>query len=139
MSKSENELKTALVKDLQKAGWFARRLEDQYGVGLFDMLVGIPFGPTVAIEAKRVEHQSFGPTLRQKIELDRFVNNSDEVVDAAYVQFRMSWLLGFKEGLMYLYTAADTAKLSDCVAQLPGEPAAQFFTRFWNECLKIEK
>lgn len=138
MSSLESNHKTKLVKELRAAGWYARRIEDQYGVGIPDIVVGIPFGPTVMVEAKMVPHQSFGPTPRQLIELNRWSDRakSQSVYSPHY---RLSWILGFKEGLMYLHTAVEQVKIGDCLAQLPGEPAAEFFTRFWNECLKTEK
>lgn len=127
MSKTENELKTKLVKDLKEVGWWARRFEDQFAVGVMDMLVAIPYGPTVAIEAKRVEHQTFAPTPRQYIELERFCAKS---VTNMYPPRRFSWLLGFKNKLMYLHPLAKSAKLEDCLEQLPGEHPAVFIMRF---------
>jgi hypothetical protein len=127
LSKTENELKTALIKDLRNAGWYARRLEDQFAVGLMDMLVCIPYGPTVAIEAKRIAHQTFAPTPRQYIELERFAAHS---ITDMYPPRRFSWLLGFQNGLMYLHPLAKSAKIEDCLEQLPGEHPTVFIKRF---------
>ncbi len=143
MASHESNHKTKLVKDLRLAGWYARRIEDQYAVGIGDMIVGIPFGPTVMVEAKMVAHQSFGPTPRQMIELDRWSRRGQMgkvITDFGDpVMARLSWVLGFKNGLMYLHTAQEQVKLEDCMAQTPGEHPVEFFTRFWNQCQKTEK
>jgi hypothetical protein len=127
--KSESDLKTEFVNSVKQVpGWYATRIEDQYRVGIPDILIGIPYGPSVMIEAKRVAHQSFGPSARQWIELQRwdtapFHDNGQHVL-------RMSWLLGFKEGVMYLHTAADQVKIGDCLASTPGELPHNFILRF---------
>lgn len=125
MSKTENELKTELVKKIRAVpGWYARRLEDQYAVGLPDMLVGMPDGPGFLIEAKRVEHQSFGPTPRQMIDLLRWEDGKS----------RGSVLLGFKEGRYYLHPVAERAIIGGCVAGYPGESFNDQLTRYWKLC-----
>lgn len=136
MPKTESELKTDFVKKLKATGvWYARRLEDQYAVGLPDMIVGIPFGPTLLIEAKRVEHQSFGPTERQLIELQRWVANAN-APNAPY--FRLSAIMGFKNGLVYLHQPVPSVTLAECLAQEPGEPPNHTLTRYWKQCLTTE-
>lgn len=139
MSSHESNHKTKLVKALKERGWYARRIEDQYAVGIPDILVGIPFGPTLMVEAKMVAHQSFGPTPRQMIELDRWTKRGRDAVGGEDITFRLSWVLGFKNGLMYLHTAQEQVKLEDCMAQTPGEHPVEFFTRFWNQCLQTGK
>lgn len=70
--KSENECKTAFCTDVRNSGGFARRLEDQYGVGVPDMLVVPRGGPVFLIEAKLMRSAKWGATERQGIELKRF-------------------------------------------------------------------
>ena len=138
MSSHESNHKTKLVKALKERGWYARRIEDQYAVGIPDILVGVPFGPTLMVEAKMVPHQSFGPTPRQMIELQRWTKNANSQAVQSPTR-RLSWVLGFKNGLMYLHTAQEQVKLEDCMAQTPGEHPVEFFTRFWNQCLQTGK
>lgn len=134
---SESELKTALVKSLRGAGWYARRIEDKYAVGIPDLLIGIPYGPTVMVEAKLVRNQTFEPSPRQFIELQRWENKGGN--ELGRVVHRMSWLLGFKEGLMYLHECAESATLSSCLASVRSESDAAFFTRFLHKCLQNGK
>ncbi len=90
-----------------------------------------------------VAHQSFGPTPRQMIELDRWTKNGQMgkvVTDfGTPVMARLSWVLGFKGKLMYLHTAVEQVKLEDCMEQYLNEPPADFFKRFYEQCLKTEK
>jgi len=138
LSKSESDYKTAFVKSLRVDGWYARRIEDQYAVGIPDILVGIPYGPTVMVEAKLVKHQSFAPTPRQYIELQRWdKHNKPQSVYPPH--YRFSWLLGFKEGVMYLHSAAEQVKIEDCLASSPGEKPSSLLMRFWNKCLMTDK
>lgn len=79
MSKTENECKTAFCTDIRNSGGFARRIEDQYGVGIPDMLCVPRGGPVFLIEAKIMRTARWGATERQGIELRRFreaVDNS---------------------------------------------------------------
>lgn len=122
--KTESDLKTKFVKDLRSVdGWYATRIEDQYTVGRPDILVAVPWGPTLMIEAKVVKHQIFGPTPRQWIELQRFVT-------AVSHGGRRSLVLGFKEGRMYLCDAADQVRLGDCLKSDMDEPPHIFIVRF---------
>lgn len=68
MAKLESDYKAMLVKQARQAGAYARRLEDRYGVGVLDIVIIPPAGLVYFIEAKRIEHRSFGPTDRQYIE-----------------------------------------------------------------------
>jgi hypothetical protein len=118
--KNESENKTDFVKAIRSVpGWYATRIEDKYRVGVPDIIVGIPLGPTLMIEAKMIANQSFGPTPRQFVELQRFGD-----------AHRAALLLGFKEGVMYLHGVAEQVKISDCLASLPGEAPHQFIMRF---------
>jgi len=77
---SESTEKTRLIKQVKEAGGYGRRLEDQYGVGLLDMVVILPVLPVFFIEAKLVKSNSFEPTPRQAIEMDRINNVKGDAV-----------------------------------------------------------
>lgn len=127
--KNESQLKTEFVDAIKKLPlWYATRIEDKYRVGVPDILVGVPFGPTLMIEAKLVNNQSFGPSARQWIELQRFVQADFNL--GRDVTMRRSLLLGFKEGVRYLCEATEQVTLDDCLASKPGEPATDFVLRF---------
>jgi hypothetical protein len=70
----ESRLKAALVTECKKLGAWARRHEDRYAIGLLDLSIKFPGCPHVLAEAKIVEHQSFGPTLRQWEEGENYLN-----------------------------------------------------------------
>jgi hypothetical protein len=66
---NESDYKTALVKQAKAAGWYARRIEDKYGVGFPDIVM-IPNGWTTCfIEAKIVTGIQISPSPRQFVEL----------------------------------------------------------------------
>lgn len=67
----ESDYKTKMVKEIRKAGGYARRFEDRYAVGIIDTLL-VPRGyPAFWAEAKIVRYGKFRPTDRQFIELKR--------------------------------------------------------------------
>jgi hypothetical protein len=68
--KTEGEWKTAIASGLRNSGeWYARRIEDQFGVGFPDMFL-MKFGHApLIVEAKKVLGRYFEPTPRQWIDL----------------------------------------------------------------------
>jgi hypothetical protein len=69
---TESTFKTWLAGRLRDEGAYARRLEDQYAVGIPDMLIILPGGPVIFAEVKLIKRgKAWGPSIRQKIELDR--------------------------------------------------------------------
>lgn len=68
---NEADVKRRAVKILQDAGWYARRHEDQFGVGFPDMLIRGPKIDSIWAEWKVFDGNVFGPTLRQFVELQR--------------------------------------------------------------------
>jgi len=64
----ESVLKTELVKQCKTMGWYARRIEDGYGVGILDITI-VPTGhPTLFVEGKVTDGLKFAPTERQYVE-----------------------------------------------------------------------
>jgi hypothetical protein len=67
----EADIKRAMVQSMKDAGSYGRRIEDQYAVGTYDLIL-IPFGlPVFMAEVKMIKDNTFGPTLRQFVELER--------------------------------------------------------------------
>ena len=67
---NEADIKRAIVRSVKFAGGYARRIEDSYAVGLFDLIL-IPHElPVFFAEVKLVRNGRFGPTPRQYVELD---------------------------------------------------------------------
>lgn len=71
MKQPESELKTKLKEQAKKLGWYARRVEDQFAVGILDMIFVMPGGPTFFAEVKIVKSCKFGASDRQFIEMAR--------------------------------------------------------------------
>lgn len=127
MSKLESPLKTEFVKQLKDDGWYARRLEEKFAVGVPDILLAVPFGPAMLIEAKRFTSDWFEPSPRQKIDLDAWEAKSN-----SHVSYRMAGVLGFKGGLCYLGPVLDRLYTADCIIQQHGERNSAFVIRYWN-------
>jgi hypothetical protein len=130
----ETELKTEFVSQLKIDGWYARRLEDKYAVGVPDIMLAIPFGPAMLVEAKIVHGNTFAPTARQKIDLDDWERDakSQSVHSPLY---RIAAVLGYKDGVWYIGKSADSLALSDCIAQIKGERNSEFLIRYWHRRL----
>lgn len=102
---NESEVKRLMVKSVKDAGGYARRIEDQYGVGIFDLIL-IPGGlPAFFAEAKIIRGNSFGPTERQFIELMRIRHASRYVIPI---------MIGYKEGVYYFHKPAEVIQCQDC-------------------------
>lgn len=100
---NESQLKTKMVKKIKEEGGYARRLEDQFAVGIPDVIAILPNLPVIFIEAKIIRGQHFSASPRQALEIERLNTPSPS--------HAMAMLLGFKEGEIYVapkgYTSAD--------------------------------
>lgn len=113
-SRSESDVKREMVDAIKKYGGYARRIEDQYAVGVFDILL-IPVGmPCFMAEVKVIRGQSFGPTDRQWIELDR-VKKADNGAGHS-----ISIMIGWKEGVYYFHPPAKSIDCRDCFSITDG-------------------
>lgn len=74
MAWSESDVKTDMVKQVKELGGYARRIEDQYAVGMFDMIIVMPYMPVLFVEVKLIRDNKFGPTPRQYVEGKRIIN-----------------------------------------------------------------
>lgn len=91
----EADVKRKMSESMKDAGGYARRIEDSYAVGIFDMIL-IPKGlPVFAAEVKMVRGNYFGPTPRQHIELLRIGS-----VGGLHV---IPVMIGFKDGVYYFH------------------------------------
>ena len=105
---SESEVKRNMVKSVKEAGGYARRVEDQYGVGIYDLII-IPRGlPVFMTEVKIIRGSTFGPTERQHIELMRI----KEVADASGHVIPL--MIGFQDGVYYFHKPQLTINCNDC-------------------------
>ena len=104
----EADVKRTMVKSVRDSGGYARRIEDQFGVGIYDVIL-IPFGlPVFMAEVKIIRKATFGPTLRQHVELERirYVGQPHGHV--------LPLLIGFKDGVYYFSELRIEVKPQDC-------------------------
>jgi len=121
----ESAVKTAMVKEVKRAGGYGRRIEDQFGVGILDVIL-IPKGCPVVffVEAKIIGHNLFGPTERQWVEMDRI--RSTECAGA------MPILIGWKNGVHYISRIERQVDYRACFPQQPGWSFLQTLQEFYN-------
>ena len=93
MAKSESKVKTEMVAAVKRAKGYARRIEDQYSVGMPDCVFIMPNTVPCFTEVKIVRDNIYGPTDRQLIELQRIVQASTKVAAA---------VVGWKDGVYYI-------------------------------------
>lgn len=104
----EADVKRRIVKDMQMGKGYARRIEDQYAVGTYDMIL-IPFGlPVFMAEVKIIRDNVFGPTPRQQVELARITGVA---ADAGHV---IPVMIGYKEGTYYFHKPVVKVHREDC-------------------------
>jgi len=106
--KSEADVKRAMVKAMVAGGGYARRIEDQYGVGIFDVIL-IPYNlPVFMAEAKLIRGNTFGPTERQYVELVRIENVG--AIDKHVIPVMIGW----RDDSYYFHKPAKTIDYRDC-------------------------
>jgi hypothetical protein len=104
----EADVKRLMVKSMITGGGYARRIEDQYGVGIFDLVL-IPRGyPAFFAEVKIIKDNVFGPTPRQAIELQHIV---DVAADAGHV---IPVMIGWRDGIYYFHPPQNKIDRKDC-------------------------
>jgi hypothetical protein len=104
----EADVKRAMVKSMKEHGGYGRRIEDQYGVGIYDLIL-IPFGlPVFMTEVKIIRGPTFAPTLRQHVELERirYVGHPSGHV--------LPLLVGYKNATYYFSQLRTEVKPEDC-------------------------
>jgi hypothetical protein len=127
MAKLEAWFKGNIVTDIRKAGGYARRVEDQYGVGILDLILSLPETGLILAEAKRFTGRFFEPSPRQYIEM--------LAVDAGGGK---ALLIGVKDDVFYLSgTVRDDgvrgrAFIERCAVQQEGETFPQLLQRWYK-------
>jgi hypothetical protein len=112
---SEANVKRAIAKAMKEGGGYARRFEDQYAVGVYDMIL-IPKGlPVFMAEVKLVKGQHFGPTPRQFIELQRIMDVGNPNSHAIAV------MIGWKDGIFYFHKPRQVINIADCFSVTTGD------------------
>lgn len=108
MTHEESHLKTQLVRQCKERGWYARRFEDQYAVGVLDIII-VPTGfNTLFLEAKVTDGLKFAPTERQYIEGQRVLEASGHALPI---------LVGWRQQRMYIADWGREAYITKAFAQ----------------------
>lgn len=105
---NESDVKRKMVESVKSCGGYARRIEDQYAVGVFDTMF-IPKGlPVIFAEVKIVRGTTFGPTPRQLIELDRVKYATANTGHAIPI------IIGYKDGVYYFHHPMPAVDIKEC-------------------------
>ena len=105
---TESDVKRQIAKVMQENNGYARRIEDQYAVGTFDMIL-IPKGyPVFMAEVKLIRLNIFGPSPRQSIELQRI---QDAAADSGHV---IPVMIGWQDGNYYFHKPQIRISKHDC-------------------------
>ena len=92
MAKLEAAHKKDIVDAIRDASGYATRIEDQFRVGVLDLILSMPSTGIVLAEAKRFDGRFFEPSPRQYIEMCRIDQGGG-----------VALLIGIKDGLYYLH------------------------------------
>jgi ribosomal protein S4E len=112
---NESAVKRTIVKSMFENNGYARRLEDQYAVGIFDMIL-IPKGlPVFMAEVKVIKDNVFGPTPRQQIELMRI---EDVASDKGHV---IPVMIGWRDGVFYFHKPLSKIDRRECFSVTTSE------------------
>lgn len=137
MAKLESDYKGVMVKAINDFGGYATRLEDQYRVGLLDLIFCTPETGVVLAEAKRFTGNFFEPSLRQWVEMKAIEKGGG-----------VPLLIGVKNELHYLakpnltsisFTGRVSTDNPDCVVQEEGEAFPELFIRWFKEKIRNDE
>jgi len=105
---NEADVKREMIQSVKDAGGYGRRIEDQYAVGVYDTILIPPGLPVFMAEVKIVRSDTFGPTPRQMVELQR-VQFAAKV--AGHV---IPLMIGYKNGVYYFHKPKPVIHCRDC-------------------------
>jgi hypothetical protein len=119
----ESDVKEDIVREIRKEGGYARRIEDRFTVGQPDMFLVPKLCPAMWVEVKVVRGNIIRPTPRQLVELDRLFRPPHCT----------SFLLGWKEGVLYIAPPSDGVNIIDCIAQRLNQSVGDLIRRAVKE------
>jgi hypothetical protein len=129
---SETGIKNLMVRSVRNAGGYARRIEDQFLVGMPDTIM-IPKGcPVFFAEVKIVKGQQLAPSPRQHVEMTR--------IKAAGGDHGIPILIGWKDDIYYFHETAEKAPLTSCFSVTNGHmDFHDQLVQFYKGRLRYEK
>lgn len=112
---NEADVKRAIVKSMVQSGGYGRRVEDQYGVGIFDLIL-IPHGlPVFMAEVKMIRGTIFSPTPRQHVELGRIQRVAS---DKGHV---IPLMIGWRNKTFYFSPPKNIIRYDECFSVTTSE------------------
>jgi len=116
---TESDVKRKIVNSIREEGGYARRIEDQFSVGMPDLVLMPLRCPVVWAEVKVVEGYTFAPTRRQLIELTKLRRPP----------YSIPMMIGYKRGIYYISPPKEKIKLEDCDEQHENETISDLIRR----------
>jgi hypothetical protein len=116
----ESDYKSLIVKSIRKEGGYARRIEDQFSVGMPDMVLMPLRCPVIWAEIKVVSGYTFGPTPRQLIELQRLYRSP----------YSIPCVIGVKKGRYFIGPPKAHMNLQECDEMDENETISDLIRRF---------
>ena len=116
---NESDVKRKIVESIHKEQGYARRIEDQFSVGMPDLVLIPLHCPVVWAEVKMVSGRQFGPTMRQLVELMRLKRPPHSI----------PIMIGYKEGVHYISPPRKAVSLYECYKQEPRESIGDLIRR----------
>lgn len=103
---TEADEKRKIIQNMKDNGGYGRRIEDSYGVGIFDTIL-VPKGlPVFFAEIKMVRNTTFGPTPRQFVELQR--------IEKLVSECAIPVMIGIKGDTYYFHPPSPKIDIRDC-------------------------
>jgi hypothetical protein len=128
MAKLEAYYKGEIVKAIQAAGGYARRIEDQFAVGIPDLLLKLPVTEMTLAEVKRFNGNFFALSPRQYVEGQRIVKAGGFFATVGIdMRDERTFICGLpadKDGKCYA---------AKCIAQQSGEKLPALFIRWYDD------
>lgn len=118
MKQDESKIKTHIKLQVQKAGGYARRIEDQFAVGVLDMIIILPGSPVFFAEVKLVKNCKFAPSMRQFVEMQRI----EKVAPEQVAQHAHAVLVGWDPDIETYYVTGAREEVDTRKAIIPGQP-----------------
>lgn len=115
----ESAVKRKIVESIREDKGYARRIEDQFSVGMPDLILMPVRCPVIWAEVKMVDGYTFHPTQRQLIELGKLRRPPHSY----------SMVIGWKAGILYISPPKLDIRLEDCDEQQEGESISDFIRR----------
>lgn len=119
----ESDVKEDIVRSIRKEGGYARRVEDRFSVGQPDLFLVPKLCPAMWVEVKVLRGNVLRPTPRQLIELTRLFRPPHCT----------SFMLGWKEGVLYIAPPSEGENTINCIAQRSNESVGDLIRKAIKE------